>query len=162
MTGSPEHPVLLRTATVADVDAVHDLERRTFASDAWSRGTLLDEISGPHRHYVVLERDGAVCGYAGLLAVGSQGDVQTIAVDAASRGAGSGRLLLLELIAEAAERGVRELFLEVRADNPVARNLYDRSGFQQIAVRPRYYQPDGVDALVMRRAITPADRRKGD
>jgi len=28
--------------------------------------------------------------------------------------------------------------------------LYDSLGFEQIAVRVRYYQPDGVDAQVMR------------
>jgi ribosomal protein S18 acetylase RimI-like enzyme len=42
------------------------------------------------------------------------------------------------------------VFLEVRADNPVAQAMYTAAGFERIAVRPRYYQPDGVDAWVMR------------
>jgi ribosomal protein S18 acetylase RimI-like enzyme len=54
------------------------------------------------------------------------------------------------LLLEAKSRGAREVFLEVRADNPVARSLYDSLGFEQIAVRARYYQPDGVDAHIMR------------
>ncbi|MFC7765894.1 GNAT family N-acetyltransferase [Leucobacter soli] len=54
------------------------------------------------------------------------------------------------LLDEAARRGVHEVFLEVRADNPVARGLYASLGFDEIGVRPRYYQPDDVDAVVMR------------
>jgi N6-L-threonylcarbamoyladenine synthase/ribosomal-protein-alanine N-acetyltransferase len=44
------------------------------------------------------------------------------------------------------------VFLEVRADNPGARALYESLGFAEIAVRPDYYQPDGVDAVIMRLA----------
>jgi ribosomal-protein-alanine N-acetyltransferase len=57
---------------------------------------------------------------------------------------------VLALLAEAKSRGAREVFLEVRADNPNARSLYDSLGFEEIAVRARYYQPDGVDAQIMR------------
>jgi [ribosomal protein S18]-alanine N-acetyltransferase len=42
------------------------------------------------------------------------------------------------------------VFLEVRADNPVAQGLYASRGFAVVGRRPRYYQPDGVDAIVMR------------
>ena len=66
-------------------------------------------------------------------------------------GLGIGRALLAELLAEAERRGVRELFLEVRADNPAARGLYASMGFREIGVRPRYYQPEDVDAVVMKR-----------
>ena len=42
------------------------------------------------------------------------------------------------------------MFLEVRADNPVAEALYASEGFVEIARRPRYYQPDDIDAVVMK------------
>lgn len=38
----------------------------------------------------------------------------------------------------------------MRADNPAAESLYVSEGFTEIARRPRYYQPDDVDAVVMR------------
>ncbi|UBH06596.1 ribosomal-protein-alanine acetyltransferase [Leucobacter sp. Psy1] len=146
-----EHPGTLRPVGPADFDAIHAIEVATFGTDAWSAATLADELAGPHRSYVVLEVDGSVRGYAGLLAVGSQGDIQTIAVDASLRGTGQGRRLMDALIARAEQRGVRELFLEVRADNPVAKRLYASLGFVPIAERRAYYQPDGVDAIIMRR-----------
>jgi ribosomal protein S18 acetylase RimI-like enzyme len=77
-------------------------------------------------------------------------DIQTIALDADHRGAGRGRALLRALLDEAAERGAREVFLEVRADNPTAEGLYLSEGFQEIGRRAHYYQPDDVDAIIMR------------
>jgi ribosomal-protein-alanine acetyltransferase len=80
-------------------------------------------------------------------------DIQTLALEPARRGTGRGRRLLRALIAEARDRGAREVFLEVRADNPVAQRLYASEGFVEIARRPRYYQPDDVDAIIMQLSL---------
>lgn len=145
---------LLRRASVADLPAIMALETSTFGSDAWSAEAMRSELEGAHTHYLVALSEGsdAVVAYAGLLAPASaqQADIQTIAVAPTVRRGGLGRTLMLRLMAEAFSRGAREMFLEVRADNPGAQSLYEQLGFEQIAVRPRYYQPDGVDALVMR------------
>lgn len=145
----------LRDATVADLDEIWAIESAVFAGEAWSRDAVRSELEGDHRRYVVLVGDdGAVHGYAGLLVVGTDGDIQTIAVRPETRGRGYGRRLMDELLGEATLRGARQVFLEVRADNPVARALYESLRFEEIGVRPRYYQPDNVDAIVMRRTIS--------
>ena len=104
--------------------------------------------------------DPSLLGYAGLLAPkgGGQGDVQTIAVAPAARGMGLGRGLMHALITESRRRGVSELFLEVRADNPIARSLYRSLGFEEIGLRPRYYR-HGIDAVMMRLAVPTAVTR---
>ncbi|KAM9866407.1 N-alpha-acetyltransferase RimI [Leucobacter aridicollis] len=142
--------MILRDATLADLDEVAALEADLFGSDAWSREIVREELAGDHRRYLVLvDEGGAIRGYAGLLVVGTDGDIQTIAVAPELRGGGHGRALMVELLAEAARRGARQVFLEVRADNPPARGLYASLGFAEIGVRPRYYQPEGIDAIVM-------------
>lgn len=102
-------------------------------------------------------------GYAGLLAPsgGDQGDIQTIAVDPAARGIGLGRGLMHALITESRRRGIADLFLEVRADNPIARSLYESLGFVEIGVRRGYYR-NGVDAVMMQLAVPPAVTRPAD
>lgn len=142
----------LRDADLADLDAIMALETATFPSDAWSREMMAAELAAAHTRYLIAEADGQAVGYAGLSAPAgaSQADVQTIAVDAAHRGRGIGALLLTRLLDEARARRVDDVLLEVRADNPGAQRLYERHGFAAIAVRPRYYQPDDVDAIVMR------------
>ncbi|KAA9084070.1 ribosomal protein S18-alanine N-acetyltransferase [Microbacterium radiodurans] len=145
-----------RTATRDDLDAIMDLERAAFPTDAWSRAAMAAELASPHGRYLVDEEDGRVVGYGGVRAVrgASDADIQTIALDPHVRGTGRGRALLRALLAEARERGAREMFLEVRADNPVASGLYLSEGFVEIARRPRYYQPDDVDAIIMQRSLT--------
>lgn len=148
--------VVLRGMTQKDLAAVHLLEQVLFPDDAWSPQMLADELSGQPdtRHYVVAEGpDGDIVGYAGLAAAGGQADVQTIGVRADRRGAGIGAALLAELIAEASRRNAEAVFLEVRADNPPARRLYERFGFFEVGVRKRYYQPADVDAVVMCRRL---------
>ncbi|MCS5714825.1 ribosomal protein S18-alanine N-acetyltransferase [Herbiconiux sp. CPCC 205716] len=153
---------MLRPATDADLDAIMALEVSSFTTDAWSRDSMARELDSPFCHYLVAVRDGGgLAGYAGLLcpAGSSDADIQTIAVDPADRGQGLGRALMTALMAEAGRRRATQIFLEVRADNPVAHGLYRSLGFDDIAVRPNYYQPDGVDAVVMRAELgRPAGR----
>lgn len=112
---------------------------------------IADELMADHRAYLALhDREGRIIGYGGVMVVGAEGDVQTLAVDQEYRGHGHGARLLRELLDRARQLGARDIFLEVRADNPGARSMYAGFGFQEIAVRPNYYQPDGVDAIVMR------------
>ena len=147
--------VTIRRAAVSDVDALWGLEQGLFLNDAWSRELFVDEIGHPFSYYLVAEDGGEIVGYAGLRAApenADQGDIQTLAVVPQLRGQGLGRELLGQLIHEAQNRGVNALFLEVRADNPVAIALYDSVGFHEIDRRHGYYQPDGVDAVVMVRA----------
>ncbi len=150
--------VLLRAASVVDLDAIMALEERLFVTDAWSRETMRLELAGPHGHYLAaVDEADALLGYAGaaLPSGGDFGEIQTIGVDEAARGRGLGRTLMEALLAEARRRGIPRMLLEVRADNPVAQSLYASLGFETIAVRPRYYQPDDVDALVQELVLTP-------
>ena len=142
----------LRTATGDDLGAIMTLERASFPTDAWSETLMAAELSSPHGRYVVDVEAGRLAGYGGVRAVqgAADADIQTIAIAEHARGTGRGRALLHALLAAARERGAREVFLEVRADNPVAESLYVSEGFTEIARRPRYYQPDDVDAVVMR------------
>lgn len=151
----------LRAATLDDLDAIMALEEASFPTDAWARETMRQELASEHTRYFVLEGDAAddlLAGYAGLRALrgAADADVQTITIAERRRGRGEGRLLLRALLAEAVAAGAREVFLDVREDNAPARSLYRSEGFEEIGRRPRYYQPDDVDAVVMRLQLTAA------
>ena len=134
------------------------IEFPVFGADAWSRQAMRAELASPHTYYLVahsLATPDQVDAYAGLLAPqgAAQADIQTIAVAETARRRGLARAIMQALISEAANRGANEVFLEVRADNPHAQHLYSRLDFEQIAVREKYYQPDGIDANIMRVTI---------
>lgn len=159
--------VTLRAMTAGDLTAVTELERALFPEDAWSREMFAREIGGHAygRYYLVAEVAGQLVGYAGLLAQppgtsrrghpqpGGQADVLTMAVATSHWGQGIGSALLTALLGEASGRGCAEVFLEVRADNPRAQQLYRRHGFTEVGLRRGYYQPSGVDAIVMSRPV---------
>ena len=141
-----------------------EIETASFANDAWSSDAMASDLQNPQCYYLVADRvrsAGAIDGYAGLFApIGAhQGDIQTIAVAATAQRGGLGRALMNALIGEARKRGAEEVLLDVRADHPVPKQLYESLGFEEIAVRPGYYQPDDVDAIVMR-LIMPEPRTR--
>ncbi len=141
----------IRVAHPGDLAAIMTIERTSFPTDAWSEAVMDAELASPHSHYRVVEEAGRVVGYGGVRVVtgAADADIQTIALDAAARGRGRGRELLGVLLTAAREAGARTVFLEVRADNPVAQALYRSEGFVEVGRRPRYYQPDDIDAVIM-------------
>jgi [ribosomal protein S18]-alanine N-acetyltransferase len=132
---------------VADV---LELERELFGAEAWSAAAYWSELAETAtRHYVAaVDGQDRVVGYAGLAVIGDEAHVLTIGVTGAAQGRGLGAALLRDLLAVA---GGRRVLLEVRADNEVAQRLYRRHGFAPVGRRRRYYQPSGVDAVVMAR-----------
>lgn len=147
--------MIIRTATLDDLDAIMVLERTIFPDDAWAPEMMAEGIRSPYGHYVVVERDGDIIAYAGAYHLPGDdiGDIHNIAVTAGARGNGVGAELFDSLVAWCAADGARRILLEVRADNLIAQNLYQSRGFQTIAVRENYYQPANVDALVMEKVI---------
>jgi ribosomal-protein-alanine N-acetyltransferase len=146
---------VLRRMVPADLPAVGMLEQQLFGDEAWSREMLVSELTQlPGRYYLAADDGGVIAGYAGLLTPGGpEADVLTIAVAESRWGEGIGAALLEALLDEAALRGCREVFLEVRVDNERAKRLYKRRGFAEVGIRRGYYQPSGTDALVMRLPI---------
>ena len=157
---------LLRPMLPSDLDAVLALEHELFPDDAWTPEMFAEEVSQPadSRLYLVAEAgvvldegpgSSGLAGYAGLMFVpdGVSADVLTVAVSRDSWGRGIGSALLGALVDAARRHGCEKVFLEVRKDNPRARGLYLRRGFEEIGVRRGYYQPANVDAIVMRKDL---------
>jgi [ribosomal protein S18]-alanine N-acetyltransferase len=152
----------LRPMVPGDLTEVLALEHDLFPDDPWTTEMFAEEVIQPpdSRLYLIAEAAGAegqpvMAGYAGVMFVpgGVQADVLTIAVAREYWGRGIGSALLAALLEAAGDRGCGEVFLEVREDNPRARGLYARRGFEEIGVRRGYYQPSGVDAIVMRKDL---------
>jgi ribosomal-protein-alanine acetyltransferase len=151
---------VLTRATLEDLPDMIQWEADIFGSDAWSPELVVAEVSHPDNYYLVAKEGpgSPIVGYAGLRAPrqgADSGDIQTVAVVPDHRGKGLGGLLMGALLEEAAVRGLGSIFLEVRADNEVALALYERLGFHALDRRVGHYQPDGVDAIVMRKLATP-------
>jgi [ribosomal protein S18]-alanine N-acetyltransferase len=97
-----------------------------------------------------------IIGFAVSRIGADEAEILSIAVDAAYRGRGFSRNLLLTHLGYLAGRGVRTIFLEVEENNQPARGLYERAGFAIVGRREHYYRHGGeqLNALLMRRDLS--------
>ena len=147
---------MIRLATTDDLTTIHGLEQKLFPDDAWPMEKFDDDLHSPYVRFVVADAEGQVAGYAiaQYLPGNDVADVQNVAVVESFRGRGIGAELLDALTAWSVDQGALAIMLEVRDDNTVAQSLYASRGFVVIATRAKYYQPAGVDALVMRKEVS--------
>ena len=136
----------LRPMELGDIDRVLELERGIFPAP-WTEAMVREELAAPGRSYLVVEDQGLVVGYGGVMIVEGDAHIMNLAVAPGSRRKGVATMLMLQLVDEALERGAAHLTLELRVSNAGARALYEKFGFATVGVRPRYYRDE--DALIM-------------
>lgn len=141
--------VLVRPMTMADIDAVAEMERMIF-SMPWSRDAFRRELEeNIVARYLVLEDQGRVLAYGGIWLVIDEAHVTNIAVHPDARSRGYGERILRALMRLASDTCMGMITLEVRRSNAVAQALYHKAGFQDVGYRKRYYEDNQEDALIM-------------
>jgi [ribosomal protein S18]-alanine N-acetyltransferase len=90
-----------------------------------------------------------IIGLVGVWLMVDQAHVVTIAVREAFRQHGAGGLLLLAAMEVAFAEEMESVTLEYRRDNEPARVLYEKFGFLNVGMRPRYYTDTNEDAVIM-------------
>ena len=138
----------LKPMNQGHVAQIAEIEERCFLTP-WSHEALMGELDNPLSCYLVALEGEKVTAYGGFWALPPEGNINNIAVDPSYRGKGISKILMNALVDMARERGVKELFLEVRTSNHVAQSLYRSLGFKMINIRKGYYQDTDEDAIVM-------------
>lgn len=152
MTGTSPLQAEIREMRPDDLEQVIQIEHEIFLFP-WSIVNFSDSIrAGYHCRVLVKPDTDLVMGY-GILMIGpGEAHVLTLGVGAAWQNRGLGEKMLRYLIELSREHQAEFVLLDVRESNTGAINLYQRLGFQQIAVRKGYYPAmcGREDALVMR------------
>lgn len=142
----------IRTMRSADLPQVMLIELSTFTMP-WTESTFRGLLRRRDSDLFVADIKGEIAGYAVFWAVMDQGELGNVAVDESHRGRGIGTKLIQAVLDRAGERGVREIFLEVRKSNTKAQELYKTFGFSEVGRRKNYYLEPLEDALVMKKII---------
>ncbi len=95
------------------------------------------------------ERAELVVGFLGVWMLQDEAHIVTVGVRESHRQRGMGELLLISAIELAQERGQDLITLECRVTNHAALALYEKYGFQQVGLRPRYYSDNREDAYLL-------------
>jgi ribosomal-protein-alanine N-acetyltransferase len=139
----------IRPMTLADIDAIADLERQIF-SLPWSRDAFRHELEeNIVARYLVLEDAGRVVAYGGVWLVIDEAHVTNIAVHPDFRRRGYGERIVRALMRLSSDTCMGMITLEVRRSNAAAQALYHKVGFLDVGYRKRYYDDNREDALIM-------------
>ncbi len=134
--------IAFREMTRPDLGAVMEVETLAY-KHSWTRGIFRDCLQAGYVG-VIAECESTIIGYAMMSTAVGEAHLLNICIHPQLQGQGYGRQLLDHLVSIARERHVETLFLEVRASNTIAQQLYLDYGFNEIGFRPNYY-PDGED-----------------
>ena len=133
-----------------------EIEELSFPSP-WSAHALRSEIENPVSHFWALRMGQFLSGYICFWLLESEIQLISVAVHPHDRGKGLGHYLLTEMIETGISEGIRQIWLEVRPSNLVAKGLYERLGFEEAYRRPRYYPDTHEDAIVMNLNLSEKD-----
>lgn len=132
----------LRPGGMADLAAVDRVMREAFDprfGEAWTSSQVAGVLAMPGVWLTIAEADGEAAGFAMTRAILDEAELLLLAVRPAMRRRGMGRQLLRSAMAEARQRGIVRMHLEVRASNE-AIGLYRLAGFAKIGERRNYYR----------------------
>jgi len=150
-------PVVFTAMRSEDLDAVMEIERRSFP-EPWTPGLFLHELRIPFSKTTLAQRGGEIVGYICRWLVGDEVHILNIAIRPESRQSGIGRALVSLVMEEAGQSGAGIVTLEVRRENHAAIALYRSFGFTERGIRRNYYSR-GHDAVVMSCALHGSDAR---
>ncbi len=135
-------PVIVRPATERDLEHLDRIQKASPEAVLWEPHTYLAYECR------VAETDGMVAGFVVTRALSDgESEVLSLVVDPAARRRGVASRLIKDVLA----RRAGTWYLEVRESNAAALNLYRKFGFEEIGMRPEYYQDTREAAVVMRR-----------
>lgn len=136
----------IRRLAYSDLPAVISIERRAFPTP-WSLAMFVLELSKPSGICLAATNGDQLLGYLICSRYEQVWHLMNVAVAPEHRRAGVARRLIAKLVEEAG--GKLPFTLEVRVSNRPAITMYERLGFRSAGVRPRYYQDNDEDALIM-------------
>jgi len=122
--------------------------------DGWSAESFKSEALKDNGIVLYIQEDnGDISGLLTAYTATGEADITNVAVNPQfrCRGYASGLISALESIIPG---DTENIFLEVRESNINAVNLYIKSGFEQIAVRKRFYSKPVEDAIIMKKKVS--------
>ncbi len=140
----------VRQASFEDLDEIMKIEFACFDADAFSRQQIAYLIMRSKGKFLVAVHNNKIAGYISFITSlrHNTGRVYSIAVSPEHRGVGIANILMDKTIDLANVKKLRAIFLEVRTDNTVAIQLYEKKGFILRSVKRNYYH-DGASAYNM-------------
>jgi [ribosomal protein S18]-alanine N-acetyltransferase len=144
--------VVIELVTAHDLQNLVALERECFTTEAYTERQIRDLLESPNAIAFLARIDADIAGFVISLVEEFEGakigHIVTIDVAIKHRRKGIGLTLLKAAEDALSKRKARTVYLEVRADNTSALQLYGKQGYVKIEILENYYSR-GIRALRM-------------
>lgn len=131
-----------------DVTDAARIEEKIF-SMPWSEQSFLEALEQEYTMFFAAKEGEHCVGYIGAYFAADEAEITNVAVDMEYRRRHIAEALVAEMQKEAAKRGTRSIFLEVRCSNTGAIALYQKMRFSICGTRRGFYEKPKEDAYVM-------------
>jgi len=142
----------IRPATAADVAAMRRIEAQAPTAAHWNQDEYGHIFAGDAPRLALVIHDETVQGFLIANQIGTEWELENIAVAAGAQRRGLASALLGHFLDVVKQHGSESVILVVRASNAAARALYAKYGFAETGRRRHYYQHPDEDAVLYRKA----------
>ncbi|EGV35740.1 ribosomal protein S18-alanine N-acetyltransferase [Neisseria weaveri] len=130
--------MIIRPAIETDCSLLAEIDRQSNPSP-WSAAQFQTALNNRFDTVLIGEYQQQAAGFIVWQTIPDESELHLIATAPQYRRMGFASQLLERWLADSAEHKIARLFLEVRAGNTPAQELYKKYGFQAYAVRKNYY-----------------------
>ncbi|MCD7891146.1 MAG: ribosomal protein S18-alanine N-acetyltransferase [Ruminococcus sp.] len=131
---------------------LEELEKSAVGADGWSAESFRSEAEKENGYVLyIYDDDEVIALLTGYYVIG-EGDITNVVVRPPWRRRGLAQRLIAEFERLLPEDAA-EIFLEVRESNEAAAALYEKCGFERLAVRRNFYVNPRENAVVMRKGV---------
>lgn len=140
--------LIIRKIEEGDMKELAAIEAESF-STPWSENSFRELLSIDYAYYLVAVYDGRIAGSAGMRIICGEGNIDNVVVRPSLRNLGIADALMTRLIEDGDALGVTAYTLEVRVSNAPAVHVYEKHGFVNEGIRPKFYEKPVEDAMIM-------------
>lgn len=139
----------IRPLTLAEVPAAVVIERAANRYP-WTESVFRSCFSNQYFNFGLYQQANLIGYYIGYFQ-GIESQLFNICISESEQGKSYGGMLLQHFVEQSVQRSAVDAWLEVRQSNVAAIRLYEKAGFIQTGIRPRYYRDasGSEDAVLM-------------
>lgn len=138
----------IRAMELGDVPRVHQIDASSFSAPWPAEAFSIELVNPKARNFVITENE-MIVGFIVYWLILDECHIATIAVEKGHRGKGYAKELLRKALQSSLAEGAAFVYLEVRASNHPAKELYRSFGFEIVGTRKKYYKDNNEDALLL-------------
>jgi ribosomal-protein-alanine N-acetyltransferase len=141
---------VIRKMAIDDIPVVVELDKMSFSLPWPERSFHFELTDNPASRCWVAEVDGTIVAMIVVWLLMGEAHVATLATHPNFRRQGIAKKLLAHALQHLTGEGAQSSFLEVRAGNIAAQEMYRKFGYKESGRRRHYYKDNDEDAILMK------------